>query len=121
MTTETIRLTTAQALVRYLSVQFSKLDGVRRRAIPGSFGIFGHGNVAGQPLTCGSALRELDNVVLTPQTAGISGTSNATMTRMATRNVLDVPAGRCPDGVINPEALRVRTAQGGALDVACSS
>jgi len=43
----TIRLTTAQALVRYLQVQESERDGERRRLIPGVFGIFGHGNVHG--------------------------------------------------------------------------
>ena len=43
----TVRLTTAQALVRYLSVQHSELDGKSQRFIPGMFGIFGHGNVAG--------------------------------------------------------------------------
>jgi 3D-(3,5/4)-trihydroxycyclohexane-1,2-dione acylhydrolase (decyclizing) len=42
-----MRLTVAQALVRFLSVQFSERDGVQQRLIPGCFGIFGHGNVAG--------------------------------------------------------------------------
>jgi 3D-(3,5/4)-trihydroxycyclohexane-1,2-dione acylhydrolase (decyclizing) len=42
-----VRMTTAQALVRYLQVQFSERDGVRRRLIPAVFGIFGHGNVCG--------------------------------------------------------------------------
>ncbi len=37
----------AQALVKFLSVQFSERDGRQRRLIPGMFGIFGHGNVAG--------------------------------------------------------------------------
>ncbi len=37
----------AQALVKYLSVQFSERDGNERRLIPAIFGIFGHGNVAG--------------------------------------------------------------------------
>ena len=41
------RLTMAQALVRYLSAQFSERDGKERRLIPAIFGIFGHGNVAG--------------------------------------------------------------------------
>lgn len=50
----TIRLTMAQAVVRYLQVQYSERDGVRRRLIPGIFGIFGHGNVAG----LGQALEE---------------------------------------------------------------
>lgn len=41
------RLTTAQALVRWLKVQHSERDGVVRRAVPAMFGIFGHGNVLG--------------------------------------------------------------------------
>jgi 3D-(3,5/4)-trihydroxycyclohexane-1,2-dione acylhydrolase (decyclizing) len=41
------RLTMAQALVRFLSAQFSRRDGQERRLIPALFGIFGHGNVAG--------------------------------------------------------------------------
>ena len=44
---DTVRLTTAQALVRFLAAQWSERDGVRRRVIPGMFGIYGHGNVSG--------------------------------------------------------------------------
>src|SRR6516165_852185 len=44
---KTLRLTMAQALVKYLSVQFSERDGEEHRFIPALFGIFGHGNVAG--------------------------------------------------------------------------
>jgi 3D-(3,5/4)-trihydroxycyclohexane-1,2-dione acylhydrolase (decyclizing) len=43
----TIRLTTAQALVRFLTSQYVERDGVERRFFAGCFGIFGHGNVAG--------------------------------------------------------------------------
>jgi 3D-(3,5/4)-trihydroxycyclohexane-1,2-dione acylhydrolase (decyclizing) len=43
----TVRLTTAQAVVRYLQAQFSERDGDRRRLVPAMFGIFGHGNVHG--------------------------------------------------------------------------
>ena len=43
----TIRLTVAQALVRFLAAQHSERDGMRHRLIEGCFGIFGHGNVAG--------------------------------------------------------------------------
>lgn len=50
----TVRLTVAQALVLYLSNQYSVRDGVRRRLIPAMLGIFGHGNVAG----IGQALAE---------------------------------------------------------------
>ena len=43
----TIRLTTSQALVRFLAHQYSERDGQEQRLIPGVWGIFGHGNVAG--------------------------------------------------------------------------
>jgi 3D-(3,5/4)-trihydroxycyclohexane-1,2-dione acylhydrolase (decyclizing) len=51
----TIRLTVAQAVVTYLSRQYSVADGVRRRLVPATLGIFGHGNVAG----LGQALDQL--------------------------------------------------------------
>jgi 3D-(3,5/4)-trihydroxycyclohexane-1,2-dione acylhydrolase (decyclizing) len=41
----TIRLTMAQALVRYLCNQFTMIDGKREPLFPGIFGIFGHGSV----------------------------------------------------------------------------
>ncbi|MFC5728875.1 MULTISPECIES: 3D-(3,5/4)-trihydroxycyclohexane-1,2-dione acylhydrolase (decyclizing) [Nocardioides] len=43
----TVRLTVAQALVRFLGVQYSERDGVEHRLVEGCFGIFGHGNLAG--------------------------------------------------------------------------
>jgi 3D-(3,5/4)-trihydroxycyclohexane-1,2-dione acylhydrolase (decyclizing) len=42
-----MRLTVAQAVVTFLANQWTERDGVERRAIAGTFGIFGHGNVAG--------------------------------------------------------------------------
>jgi len=42
---ETVTLTTAQAIVRYLSNQWIVADGVETRVCGGGFGIFGHGNV----------------------------------------------------------------------------
>ena len=42
-----VRLTTAQAIVRFLGQQYTERDGLERRFIPGCWGIFGHGNVAG--------------------------------------------------------------------------
>ncbi|MEV2211502.1 3D-(3,5/4)-trihydroxycyclohexane-1,2-dione acylhydrolase (decyclizing) [Streptomyces sp. NPDC050997] len=53
----TVRLTVAQAVVTYLSRQYSVADGHRRRLIPASLGIFGHGNVAG----LGQALDQLSD------------------------------------------------------------
>ena len=45
MSDKTIRLTTAQAIVKYLDNQFIEIDGVETRICGGGFGIFGHGNV----------------------------------------------------------------------------
>ncbi|MEU6468290.1 3D-(3,5/4)-trihydroxycyclohexane-1,2-dione acylhydrolase (decyclizing) [Streptomyces massasporeus] len=60
MSAPTRRLTTAQALVRFLSAQYTERDGVRRRLIAGTWGIFGHGNVAG----VGQALLEAGEAVM---------------------------------------------------------
>ncbi|ORT61693.1 3D-(3,5/4)-trihydroxycyclohexane-1,2-dione acylhydrolase (decyclizing) [Streptomyces sp. CB03238] len=43
----TRRLTTAQALVAFLARQYTERDGQRHRLINATWGIFGHGNVAG--------------------------------------------------------------------------
>ena len=42
-----LRLTAAQALIRFLAAQQIERDGVEERFFGGCFGIFGHGNVAG--------------------------------------------------------------------------
>jgi 3D-(3,5/4)-trihydroxycyclohexane-1,2-dione acylhydrolase (decyclizing) len=42
-----VRLTVAQALVRFLAAQEVERDGAQQRFFAGCFGIFGHGNVAG--------------------------------------------------------------------------
>ena len=47
MTQTIIRLTMAQALVKYLSRQYVSRDGHENRFFAGMWGIFGHGNVAG--------------------------------------------------------------------------
>jgi 3D-(3,5/4)-trihydroxycyclohexane-1,2-dione acylhydrolase (decyclizing) len=44
---KTVRLTTAQALVRFLSAQHTERDGIEQRFVEGCFGIFGHGNLTG--------------------------------------------------------------------------
>jgi 3D-(3,5/4)-trihydroxycyclohexane-1,2-dione acylhydrolase (decyclizing) len=54
-----MRLTVAQAIVTYLSRQYSIADGERRRLIPATLGIFGHGNVAG----LGQALDQLSDAM----------------------------------------------------------
>ncbi|MBV7699321.1 3D-(3,5/4)-trihydroxycyclohexane-1,2-dione acylhydrolase (decyclizing) [Streptomyces sp. TRM70350] len=55
----TTRLTVAQALVRFLSAQYTERDGIRQRLIGATWGIFGHGNVAG----IGQALVEYADVM----------------------------------------------------------
>ncbi|MER6203756.1 3D-(3,5/4)-trihydroxycyclohexane-1,2-dione acylhydrolase (decyclizing) [Streptomyces sp. NPDC001586] len=42
-----MKLTVAQALVRFLARQYTERDGHRQRLIAATWGIFGHGNVAG--------------------------------------------------------------------------
>jgi 3D-(3,5/4)-trihydroxycyclohexane-1,2-dione acylhydrolase (decyclizing) len=59
-TGEFVRLTVAQAVVKFLGQQYSERDGVKRKFFAGCFGIFGHGNVAG----LGQAL--LQSELLTP-------------------------------------------------------
>jgi 3D-(3,5/4)-trihydroxycyclohexane-1,2-dione acylhydrolase (decyclizing) len=51
---QTIRLTTAQAVVRFLAVQDVARDGASHPFFAGCFGIFGHGNVSGM----GQALQQ---------------------------------------------------------------
>jgi 3D-(3,5/4)-trihydroxycyclohexane-1,2-dione acylhydrolase (decyclizing) len=51
---KTVRLTTAQAIVRFLVAQRTVVDGVEAPLFPGVFAIFGHGNVTG----LGNALEE---------------------------------------------------------------
>lgn len=54
MTSPTRRRTVAQAVVEFLTQQYSERDGVQQRLVAACFGIFGHGNVAG----LGEALRQ---------------------------------------------------------------
>lgn len=46
-TEPTVRLTVAQATIRFLGNQYVEHDGTRTKFFAGAFGIFGHGNVAG--------------------------------------------------------------------------
>jgi len=56
---ETVRLTTAQAIVRFLVAQRTVVDGREAPLFPGVFAIFGHGNVTG----LGNALDEARDVL----------------------------------------------------------
>ncbi|MEM1372831.1 MAG: 3D-(3,5/4)-trihydroxycyclohexane-1,2-dione acylhydrolase (decyclizing) [Pseudomonadota bacterium] len=55
----TITLTTAQAIIRWLDAQYIDIDGQEVRVCGGGFGIFGHGNV-----TClGEALQDVKDTL----------------------------------------------------------
>ena len=51
---KTIKLTVAQAIIKYLNNQYVERDGAQNKFFAGCLGIFGHGNVAG----IGQALQE---------------------------------------------------------------
>ena len=51
---KTVRLTMAQAVIRFLTQQYVERDELKQQFFAGCFGIFGHGNVAG----IGQALQE---------------------------------------------------------------
>ncbi|MBO8165806.1 MAG: 3D-(3,5/4)-trihydroxycyclohexane-1,2-dione acylhydrolase (decyclizing) [Kosmotoga sp.] len=44
---KTIRLTTAQALLKFLDAQYVEFDGEEHKFVKGVYGIFGHGNLLG--------------------------------------------------------------------------
>jgi 3D-(3,5/4)-trihydroxycyclohexane-1,2-dione acylhydrolase (decyclizing) len=58
---DTVRLTTAQAIVRFLVAQRTVVDGQEVPVFPGVFAIFGHGNVLG----LGNALHEARDLLPT--------------------------------------------------------
>lgn len=69
----TLRLTMAQALVRYLSVQFTEVEGQNCPLFAGVFAIFGHGNVAGM----GEALYQYREVLPTLRAHNEQGMAHA--------------------------------------------
>ncbi|CAM3884914.1 3D-(3,5/4)-trihydroxycyclohexane-1,2-dione acylhydrolase (decyclizing) [Aeromicrobium ponti] len=71
----TIRLTTAQALVKFLNAQYVEFDGIQQRFIKGIFTIFGHGNVLG----LGQALEENAGKLEVYQGRNEQGMANAAM------------------------------------------
>jgi 3D-(3,5/4)-trihydroxycyclohexane-1,2-dione acylhydrolase (decyclizing) len=104
---ETVRLTVAQAVVKYIAAQYSVSDGVRKRFIPAAMGIFGHGNVAG----LGQALDQLSDELpfvqgRNEQALGHAATAFAKHTRRT--QAIAVTAS------IGPGALNLVTAAGTA-------
>lgn len=71
----TIRLTVAQALVKFLNNQYIEFDGVENRMFKGIFTIFGHGNVIG----IGQALEEDAGELIVHQGRNEQGMAHAAM------------------------------------------
>lgn len=105
---ETIRATTAQALVRFLIAQKTEIDGEIQPLFPGVFAIFGHGNV-----TClGEALEPVQDQLPTwrghnEQTMALAAVAFAKARRR--RQVMVATTS------IGPGALNMVTAAGVAM------
>lgn len=69
----TVKLTTAQALVKFLNAQYIEFDGEQQRFVRGIFTIFGHGNVVG----LGEALAENPGELEVYQGRNEQGMANA--------------------------------------------
>ncbi|WP_074593222.1 3D-(3,5/4)-trihydroxycyclohexane-1,2-dione acylhydrolase (decyclizing) [Bacillus cereus] len=72
---QTVRMTTAQALVKFLNQQYVEFDGKQQKFIKGIFTIFGHGNVVG----LGQALEEDAGKLEVYQGRNEQGMANAAM------------------------------------------
>ncbi|HHB2167393.1 3D-(3,5/4)-trihydroxycyclohexane-1,2-dione acylhydrolase (decyclizing) [Bacillus cereus] len=72
---QTVRMTTAQALVKFLNQQYVEFDGRQQKFVKGIFTIFGHGNVVG----LGQALEEDAGELEVYQGRNEQGMANAAM------------------------------------------
>lgn len=72
---ETIRLTMAQALVKFLNSQYVEFDGVQTEFVRGVFTLFGHGNVLG----LGQALEQDPGHLIVHQGRNEQGMAHAAM------------------------------------------
>jgi 3D-(3,5/4)-trihydroxycyclohexane-1,2-dione acylhydrolase (decyclizing) len=75
----TVRLTVAQATVRFLANQYVERDGERSKFFAGCFGIFGHGNVAG----IGQALLQAEVAATEPTLRYVLGRNEQAMVHTA--------------------------------------
>lgn len=72
---KTIRLTMAQALIRFLDNQYVEFDGIENKFVKGIFTIFGHGNVLG----LGQALEQDPGDLVVHQGRNEQGMAHAAM------------------------------------------
>lgn len=101
----TVRLTAAQALVRYLASQWTVTDGTEERLFAGCWAIFGHGNVAG----LGEALFHAQDMLPTFRAHNEQAMALAAVAYAKARNRRQVMA--CTSS-IGPGAMNMLTAAG---------
>ncbi|NLL43511.1 MAG: 3D-(3,5/4)-trihydroxycyclohexane-1,2-dione acylhydrolase (decyclizing), partial [Firmicutes bacterium] len=105
---QTIRLTTAQALLKFLDNQYVEFEGKEYKFVNGVYGIFGHGNVLG----IGEALENMDDLSLRYyQGVNEQGMVHAAMAYAKEHNRLQIMA--CTSS-IGPGALNMVTGAGTA-------
>jgi 3D-(3,5/4)-trihydroxycyclohexane-1,2-dione acylhydrolase (decyclizing) len=102
---ETIRLTMAQAVVKFIANQYTVSDLGRQRFIPAAFGIFGHGNVAG----LGQALDEYHDDLPFMQGRNEQGLAHAAIAFAKQRRRTQVIA---VTASVGPGAMNMITAAG---------
>ncbi len=104
---KTVRLTMAQALLRFLDNQYVEIDGRRHKFVKGVMGIFGHGNVTG----IGEALERDAGQLKYIQGKNEQGMAHAAIAYAKQKNRLEIFA--CTSS-IGPGALNMVTAAGTA-------
>ena len=105
------RLTTAQALIRFLAAQELERDGERGRFFAGCLGIFGHGNVAG----IGQALHLLQDSFSSAHVERAGGTGRVRHIRVFFIRLGWPPLSRAPHEHNAPSDPRDDVYVGGAL------
>ncbi|MFZ9035673.1 MAG: 3D-(3,5/4)-trihydroxycyclohexane-1,2-dione acylhydrolase (decyclizing) [Francisellaceae bacterium] len=103
--TETIHLTMAQALVRFMANQYIVVNGVEKRFVEAVFSIFGHGNVTG----IGEALEYDNHGIKTYRGNNEQGMAHAAIAYAKQLNRTQIIA--C-SASIGPGALNMVTAAG---------
>ncbi len=99
---KTVRLTMAQALIKFLDNQYVEMDGYEHKFVKGIFGIFGHGNVTG----IGEALEYMDTSLVYLQGHNEQGMVHAATAYAKQKNRLEIFA--CTSS-IGPGALNMVT------------